>query len=44
MTIALMNTEKGYLRLTTALSAAESWWNNGTSKRMAHLRQVWCRN
>ena len=28
MTIALMNTEKGHLRLTTALSAAESWWIN----------------
>ena len=28
MTIVLMNTEKGHLRLTTALSAAESWWIN----------------
>lgn len=29
MTIALMNTEKEHLRLTIALSAAESWCNNG---------------
>lgn len=32
------------IKLIIALFAVESWWKNETSKRMAHLRQVWKRN
>lgn len=34
----------GVVKINFALSAAESWWKNETSKRIAHLRQVRCRN
>lgn len=38
------NMERESLKSIIALSAVESWWKNETSKRMAHLRQVWCGN